>query len=163
MAHDGLPNNLKPNAVLSGPVAPWGPMEEGESLLPPDYVPKDSDVVCGRGKGTYNRPGNRRFRHLVRQHIPEYMATKTRYEKSILLGLIVDKMHSKECGYAKFVKQDKNKRWYEISEEQAREKAGHTLREALASIDEEKKERSKKSACKSKTSPTAADKSDYFS
>jgi hypothetical protein len=31
------------------------------SELPSDYEPNDYDVVCGRGKGSYNRPGNKPF------------------------------------------------------------------------------------------------------
>lgn len=113
-------------ANLTLPVGSHQRLEDG-------FKPSDYDVVCGRGKGSYNRPGNKRFRQMIRQHLPAYQAAKSKVDKSIVLNRIMDQVRSQNNGSARFVKlQDKV--WCEISDEQAREKIGHTLREQMAQI-----------------------------
>jgi hypothetical protein len=89
-----------------------------------------NDVVCGRGKGSYNRPGNKKFRALVQDHVPLYMAARTKLDKSMVLSCIVEKV--REQGGGRFLKRRKGGEWYEIGDEQAREKVGHAIREAIA-------------------------------
>lgn len=95
------------------------------------YQPTDLDVVCGRGKGSYNKPGNKRFRAIVKDHIPEYVAARTKFDKSTLLQKIIDTIREE----ARFIKQGKDGSWYEISDDAAREKVGHTIREAIAALE----------------------------
>jgi len=106
------------------------------SLLPEHYQPSDYDVVCGRGKGSYNRPGNKRFRAIVRQHIPEYQATKTKFDKSSVLYKIINCVKNQENGNARFVSCRKG-RYYEITDDKAREKVGHCLRETIALLEQQ--------------------------
>jgi hypothetical protein len=95
--------------------------------LPDAFTVGPDDVVCGRGKGSYNRPGNKQFRALVHANVEEYQLARSKLDKSMIFSKIVDKV--RESG--RFVKQRKDKTWYEIGDEQAREKVGHALREAL--------------------------------
>jgi hypothetical protein len=109
-----------------------------------DVQPCDYDIVCGRGKGSYNRPGNQRFRAIVCQHIPVYSAAKTKFDKGIVLNSIVSKAQSESNGAARFLKCT-NGSWFEIEDDQAREKVGHTIREAILAQDNAKeREESKK-------------------
>jgi hypothetical protein len=99
------------------------------------FPPSECDVVCGRGKGSYNRPGNKIFRAIVCKHIPEYMAAKTKLDKGVALNRIMEDIRSQNNGTSRFLKPGKNGSWYELSDDQAREKVGHTMREAISALD----------------------------
>lgn len=104
------------------------------TALTENYQPNyDYDVVCGRGRGSYNKPGNKRFRALVTSHIGEYLASKTKIDKTMVLNRIIDEVGAQNNGQAHFLKHDKSKGWDEMSNEQSRAKVGHAIREAIAS------------------------------
>lgn len=108
-----------------------------ERQLPADYEPNDFDVVCGRGKGSYDRDGNRTFRLLVARYVDEYEGCETKIEKSRLLERIVAVTKEQNNGQTHFVKYNRTQnRWYEVSNDHAREKVGHTMRVAVASKQE---------------------------
>ena len=113
-------------------------LTDSKRVVPLDhsYQPGTYDVVCGRGKGSYNRPGNKRFRSLVATFIPNYMKARSKMDKSIVLNEIIDKVRSftnPDTGsVAQFVKYTKNSGWVVIGDELAREKVGHAIREAIA-------------------------------
>jgi hypothetical protein len=104
--------------------------------LDASYQPGAYDVVCGRGKGSYNRPGNKRFRSFVATYIPQYISARTKVDKSMVLNTIIDQVHSytnPDTGLAaQFVKYTKDAGWVMIGDEHAREKVGHAIREAIA-------------------------------
>ena len=100
--------------------------------LPSNFTPGEFDVVCGRGKGSYNSPGCKKLRALIREYIPEYTAAKSKFDKTTVLSQIVDVIQSQNNNTAKFVKKDANGAWCEIGNDQAREKVGHTMRETIA-------------------------------
>jgi hypothetical protein len=89
--------------------------------LPLDYTPSTNDIVCGRGKGSYNRSGNRQMRAIVGTYAADYVAARTKFEKSTILQRIVD--DAKDAG-GHFVRRANNQ-WYEIMDETAREKVGY--------------------------------------
>lgn len=92
--------------------------------------PGDFDVVCGRGKGSYNRPGNRFFQQLCREQMQTYLHASSKTEKSIVLLKIVKTVKSIYNG--RFLKYDsRQKCWYEISDSLARSKVGHAMREVM--------------------------------
>jgi hypothetical protein len=102
------------------------------SGLPDNFQLTPFDVVCGRGKGSYNRPGNKLFRKIVHNHVDEYLAAKSKLDKSMVLSCIVDQVREQNNGCTRFVKQRRdNKTWYEIGDDLAREKVGHAIREAI--------------------------------
>lgn len=72
-------------------------------------------------------------------YIPRYLEAKSKIDKSVILGAIVDKVDSlidPETGHrARFVKAARGGGgWFVISDELAREKVGHAMREAVAAI-----------------------------
>ena len=127
------------------------------SGLPEHYQVGPNDVVCGRGKGSYNRPGNKKFRLMVQDHVQEYVQAKTKLDKSMVLSAIVEKVREENGG--RFVKQKKGV-WHEIGDEQAREKVGHAIREAIAAG--EKKSASPVPPAAAAAPTAAADTSDVF-
>lgn len=122
------------------------------SGLPEHYEVGPNDVVCGRGKGSYNRPGNKKFRAMVQEHVQEYVQAKTKLDKSMVLSAIVEKVREENGG--RFVKQKKGY-WHEIGDEQAREKVGHAIREAIAA-GEKKASSPPPAAVAAAAAPTAA-------
>lgn len=103
-------------------------VKPGDSILGTDYQVSDNDVVCGRGKGFYNKPGNCRFRQLVQEFVGQYEQARSKLDKTMVLSAIVDRVLEQ----GRFVKRKTGGVWVEIGEDQAREKAGHAIREAMA-------------------------------
>lgn len=99
--------------------------------LPSDFQPTEFDIICGRGKGHYNRPGCKRLREIIRGFIPAYLAAKNKVDKSAVISRILDAVKSQNNSTTRFVKCKKGA-WYEIGDDQAREKVGHTMRETIA-------------------------------
>jgi len=99
-----------------------------------DFEPLARDVVCGRGKGSYNRPGNIDFRKVVRRFVGEYATAKTKFEKTTVLNRIIDAVHhDNDARFLKF--NTRTHQWFEITDDQAREKVGHTMRETIAALE----------------------------
>lgn len=95
--------------------------------------PSCFDVICGRGKGSYNRPGNKRFRSIVASYVERYLASKTKDDKSMILALIIERIHEQNNRNAHFLKYDSECMvWRKMSTEEAREKVGHAMREAIS-------------------------------
>ena len=108
--------------------------DDSSKMLPKSYQPSEYDVVCGRGKGFYNKPGNRRFRSIVSTYIDDYESCKSKIDKSLILGQIVDRVREQDNGRARFLKYDtKLKCWCVLTNDQAREKVGHAIRECVQS------------------------------
>lgn len=105
---------------------------ESSKLLPEGYQPSDFDVICGRGKGHYNQPGNRKFRDIILARLQEYQSLKTKLDKTTFLNRIIEAVRSQNGGTAHFVRQVSHDLWERLGDEQAREKVGHAIREALA-------------------------------
>jgi len=104
--------------------------------LPAGYEPGEYDVVSGRGKGFYKRKGNRIFRQHVSELAPQYLAARTKLDKTTILAAVVDRVKSHREGKcaSKFVRRANGNRWYELSDEEAREKAGHAMRDAVLEL-----------------------------
>ena len=105
------------------------------AILDPNYEPGAFDVVCGRGKGAYNRPGNRHFHKIVAECMPRYTQARSKIDKSVILSEIVDRVQSlidpKTERRAQFVQFSKKGGWIVIGDDAAREKVGHAMREAM--------------------------------
>lgn len=101
------------------------------------YTPTEWDVVCGRGKGSYNRPGNKRFRAIVQEHVQEYCSAISKLDKTCVLNRILHCVQAQNQGQAIFCKL-KLSVWYCISDDMAREKCGHAIREAIQSAEHQK-------------------------
>jgi hypothetical protein len=93
--------------------------------------PSELDIVCGRGKGSYRRPGNRRLLCIVYQYIPLYSAAKSKVAKGKILNAIMAGIRSNG---ARFLKRN-NGSWYELSELQARERIGLAIRGSATKVE----------------------------
>lgn len=87
----------------------------------------DWDVPIGRGRAVREFIGNERYRELVEQYRPVYLAVKKRKEKRDISDTIYRTIRSNggrflaPCG-------PRNESWYEISKDKALAKIGQALR-----------------------------------
>ncbi len=90
--------------------------------------PLDTDVMCGRGRGTNFHTGNVRFRQMVEDRKEEYRES-TRIEKPLVSLKIVREWRA-QSPPGRFLKLNKKtEKWRDIGDEKAREKTSQALRE----------------------------------
>lgn len=105
-------------------------------LLPQNYVPSDSDIVCGRGKLYSMHPGNRKYARAIRGYLQCYLQAPTRIDRSIVVASVV--MELQESGH-RFVKLDNSKSsrtatgqsWFVLNDDATHEKVSHAIRDVL--------------------------------
>ena len=98
--------------------------------LPDNFQPRDTDILCGRGRGVWEHPGNRRFKSLIEAHAEKYSTARNKMDKGVVIASIVDSI--REEGIL-FVKKDaKTQSWLDIGEYQAREKTSHAMRDHIS-------------------------------
>lgn len=68
------------------------------------------------------------FRKLIRSNVQRYQDTKDKQEKAAIVISIVDivRRHG-----GRFLKQDDDEQWYDMGDNQARDKVGHSLRDQV--------------------------------
>ena len=102
-------------------------------ILPKDFQPGKYDVLCGKGKAAYVHAGNEHFRNLVTACAEAYAKAEKKDDKTEIVQDLVKyirELCQKHNGDGGFIRFDKmTRRWYEIGDNAAREKAGQTIRE----------------------------------
>jgi len=108
-----------------------------------DFEPRSWSIICGRGRENYDNTGNRRLRVLVDYRLDEYKkANKSRSKKSAIVTSIVSTVREAANNYGSFIKYDPLiQQWCEVSEDIAREKVGHLIRDRLFQLDPSKLEK----------------------
>jgi hypothetical protein len=92
-------------------------------------VPHNHDVLFGRGGGTNNHPGNKRYRQLVEERKARYVRA-ARNEKPLIALEIVTWLREKQNPPGRFLQlNEKTKMWDDVGYKRAREKASQALRE----------------------------------
>ena len=108
-------------------------------FFPKDYQPCSTDIVCGRGSECFNHDGNQAFRKVISEILSKYAATNSRHKKSMIVVDIINNIRSqgkRQCRFIRFSKEEK--RWYEISEAQVRQKVGQCIRDTIMQHDPQK-------------------------
>lgn len=97
--------------------------------LPINYEVKETDIICGRGRGSLRHEGNTCYLQVLRDNLQVYKMKAKKLDKSVLIGKIVKSLRQ---GGSRFIKFDKASNcWWEIGDEQARKKTGHAVRDLL--------------------------------
>jgi hypothetical protein len=106
-----------------------------------EFQPSDYSVVCGRGKGSFNHVGNRRFRILASMFTERYTQADSKVAKSAIVSDIIDVIRRAGGNFCK----NKRGAWFEVGDHQAREKVSALMRDLVAAQCQ--------SSAKTKTSP----------
>jgi hypothetical protein len=112
---------------------------------------------------TTEAAGNQRFRVLIDETAPLYVAARTKLEKTQVIANLVERVRNESPGGG-FVKRDFHTgRWFEIGDDKARDKTGHAIRRAVEENGKRKgglsKQATKKSRANEKASSTAKEES----
>jgi len=86
----------------------------------------DTDILCGRGGGTNSHPGNKLFRHQINVHRRAYLKAR-KNDKPAISRSIVQYMRERKGRFLK--KDEKTGKWFEIGDDNAREKTSQALRQ----------------------------------
>ena len=88
----------------------------------------ENDVLLGRGKGSNNYIGNRKFRELITQHQQQYVSAK-RKDKPVLAKFVSELVRSQDPP-GRFLQYDTaSQGYYEVSAEEVVRKTSQALRE----------------------------------
>lgn len=102
----------------------------------------------------YSKAGNCRFRHIISQSVDEYTQATSKWAKSMVAARIVGVITAEGGRFLK-QKRDGDGEWYELSEQEAKAKVSHAIRDAIAAKDKTKASRSAGTTSKS-TPPNTA-------
>lgn len=98
-----------------------------------------NDVLCGRGRESFHHEGNKRFRETVTGMIDRFSQATTRAERSAVVATIWNTIRNRGGRFLKRsesrvhqVSGDGNGEWYQLSDQQAKEKVAHAIRDACA-------------------------------
>ena len=128
------------------PAATTNEIVHQKMILPPDYQPSPIDVLCGKGKACFLNPANKLLRNHIETSLATYANATSKAQKTLIVNEIVAKVRSHHpSGATKFVRKDNSSgRWYEIGDQAAREKVGHSIRETLILRNREKPTKQRK-------------------
>ena len=93
--------------------------------------PGPYDIICGRNCDAQKWIGNRRFRVTIMIFLEQYLAAKTRDDKSLVIKSVIALLQ--DCGGvgARFIKKV-GATYIPIEEKQIREKIGHAFRDMIS-------------------------------
>jgi hypothetical protein len=106
------------------------------SILPLDFSPSDTDILCGRGNVFSNHEGNRYFGRIIRANLKQYRDAGSRPEKIRVVDDILQEIRSEGVRFAKL--DNETKRWYELSDVLAHQKIGHAIRDTIRLLKDKK-------------------------
>lgn len=112
------------------------PMPSMENMQLTDVAHKfihPHDVLCGRGGGTNNHPGNEAFRDLVTAQKVVYLHASKRDKPFVSRG-IVRAIRSQNPPGRFLQKNEQTGLWFDIGDQKAREKTSQALREGAPEI-----------------------------
>lgn len=99
--------------------------------LPHNYMIHPYDVICARGKNAINHSGNRHYRTLIQHTLQRYSKARSKYEKTIIVTELIDKIKEKSPHGGFIKKNPTTKIYYQVSDHFSREKVGQNLRDSL--------------------------------
>jgi hypothetical protein len=91
--------------------------------------PGVDDILLGRNRAFWSRPGNQRFRSFVGKYVKKYIESTDRNEKTKIGHEIYEELSKLGRRFLKF--DSSTNMWNQVGKKKAREKIGHTLRDAV--------------------------------
>lgn len=97
------------------------------SYFSQEFVPRDTDVIIGKGLRSFSHVGNEVLRSIITSRLTEYNSTEVKRTRSNIISSII--MEIKITYRGSFVKKDiKTGLWFEADEVLARDKISHAIR-----------------------------------
>ena len=116
------------------PASPAAPALPGQQE---PIVPAANDVLCGRGGGINEHPGNRIYRNLVDSKKRVYLTARFKREKRLVAEAVVRQIREQHPPGRFLARNGKDGEWHDIGDIKARDKASQALRENAPSIRKE--------------------------
>ena len=91
--------------------------------------PQEFDVLCGRGRGFYEHPGNLRMLTIVAGLKTSYQKESKDGKKRIALCAFDSIMNPSDGTTSRFLRRAPDNRWYELEDMEVFKKIHHTLRD----------------------------------
>jgi len=88
--------------------------------------PQDPDVLLGRGKPSFNNPGNALYRRLIYESWDEYQKTDERMDKAIIIQTVKSEIEEANGRFLKFNHKDQS--WQVAKDLEVTKKISHALR-----------------------------------
>merc|ERR1719343_737964 len=111
-------------------------------VLPIDFTPSASDILCGRGNVFSNHEGNRYFGRIIRANLKESRDAASRPEKIRVVDDILQEIRASGVRFAKL--DSETKRWYELNDVLAHQKIGHAIRDTIRLLKDKTKKYKRK-------------------
>merc|ERR1719330_1012777 len=111
-------------------------------MLPINFTPSASDILCGRGNVFSNHDGNRYFGRIIRANLKPYRDAGSRPEKIRVVDDILQEIRSAGVRFAKL--DNETKRWFELNDVLAHQKIGHAIRDTIRLLKDKNKNTSAK-------------------
>lgn len=100
-----------------------------------------NDVLCGRGKISFNHVGNRRFRVIIADSIEDYNAAASRKAKSVVVKRVHDTIRATGGRFLRM--NTAHRTWVELGNQRSLEKVSHAIRDATSTNENMKKRKEK--------------------
>jgi hypothetical protein len=98
-----------------------------KSQLGIDFQPSDLSVICGRGKSSYDHPGNYCLRVLASAFVVDYSKAGRKLKKSAIVANVVAVVRQEGGCFCRY----ENGTWFEVGDYFAREKVSGMFRDML--------------------------------
>jgi len=134
--NDNSTGNIMDECHLTeAPVVTAGSTKVADSTMPWPLQgieePHENDVLCGRGGGSNNHLGNKRYRDLVKENNPNY-AMAARIEKGPIVAAMVHSWRTTQDPPGRFLKKSVDNLWEDVGDKVAKEKTSQLFREIKA-------------------------------
>lgn len=132
-AHDKVLQQIVPNITDEEEAGEECPSQHWHAALvvDPPIVPHQNDILMGRGGNTNLHAGNQNLRRMALS-LREKYATSRKKEKTIISRELVRKVKESDPPGRFLCFNKSTQAWTEIGDENAREKVGQVLRDAVA-------------------------------
>jgi hypothetical protein len=100
-------------------------------LLPPEWVPNSTSIICGNKRKYFESEGNTHFRDVCSMFTRDYAMAPNKIEKSAVVSQVMNILRQ-DCSDGVCFVSPQGGRWYAVSERTAREKVGTYLRDCLS-------------------------------
>jgi hypothetical protein len=119
---------------------------------PPQSIePEAADIVCGRGRGNFSHPGNRRMLNIIHRNRERYRGAPTKSEKAEISREVMAAILSNGGRFLKR-KDPESSVWEEVEFKDALKKVCHGIRDSLCNGVKAKKKPDKKQSFGATTS-----------